>query len=88
MSKCLFIFLILFLSIDCMVENVEYVYKDITPLDVIHKEVSKKGTVIVNVDNGFNTTRKVTVFKANITNNEQNYTINCGFFAGKMFQKH
>ena len=84
MLKYLFIFLILFLSIDCIDENPKDF--NINVYDVITKEVGINGTVIVNCDNGFITTRRDIFFESNISNianDKINYIVNCGFFAGE-----
>ena len=87
MLKYLFIFLISFLSIICIDENPKKIDLNINVYDVITKEVGINGTVIVNCDKGFATTKRDIFFKSNISNDNINYIVNCGFFAGENTKK-
>ena len=87
MLKYLFIFLISFLSIICIDENPKKIDLNINVYDIITKEVGINGTVIVNCDKGFATTKRDIFFKSNISNDNINYIVNCGFFAGENTKK-
>ena len=81
--KSVFIIFCCFLLVQCLKEE----KKDITVylIRIYEKNIGRKGTVVLEVDRldeslDFTDTSKTTYFKANISNNETSYNVDCGFW--------
>ena len=77
------IFFISFLTFDCLLEIKDPKEKIITLNYVVFKEVGIKGTIIAEVDDGFNSTSTALIFNGQISkvqNRSEYVRVGCGFY--------
>ena len=80
MPHSLILFLISFLTINCIVEN--QMDLELSLHGVINREIGKKGTAIAFFFGGeqFQSTKKETCFTSRLSNDNDNYTVDCGLW--------
>ena len=81
MQKLLIIFLVSFISINCLLE--ELINLDLNVIEVINQEVGKKGTIFLaaELEKGETTIKRIkreTCFKSKVSNSGSIYEVDCG----------
>ena len=84
MSKYLILFLLSFLTINCIVENP--IELELTLYGVINREIGKKGTAVTHFFGGeqFHSTKRETCFTSKLSNGNQNFTVDCGLWRAEI----